>query len=127
MKIITRKKMRTVQEKTAEAFDREFNKVSGEITEDTELVWDAAPMCVHFVYEEHVKIAENARDELSLRGIKLKCKDCPHREKNPDGRKAGRKDFCPFAFMNQVRADDPACELFCSEVLRGETEVQEEE
>lgn len=125
MKTITRKKSRTVQATTAEEFDREFNRVSDELTETAELVWDTTPMCVHFIYEEHEKKAETAADELSLQGIHLKCKNCPHREVNPDGRKAGKKDFCPFALMQTTRADNNACEYFCSQVLRGEINALE--
>lgn len=125
MKTITRKKSRTVQAKSAEEFDRLFNSVSSELTETAELVWDGE-MCVHFIYEEHEKVAENARDQLALEGVHLKCKNCPHRQQNPDGRKAGRKDYCPYAFNQITRADDVACERFCSEVLRGEIKVLED-
>ena len=120
MKVITRKRSRTVQAKTAEQFDKEFEKASSELTEEAELVWDQEPMTVHFIYEERIRIPENSRDELQMKGIMLKCKNCPHREVNPDGRKAGHRDFCPFAFLQQTKAENPACELFCSEVLRGE-------
>ena len=125
MKTITRKKSRTVQAKSAREFDLQFNKTSEELNEDAELVWDGE-MCVHFIYEEHEKVPETAEDMLAVRGIHLKCKDCPYRVENPDGRKAGRKDYCPLKFMNQTRADDRACEEFCRQVLAGEAKVRED-
>lgn len=126
MKTITRRTSRTVQAKTAAEFDEAFDRASREAGDSYELVWDTAPMTVHFIIEEHVKVAETAADELSLQGIHLKCRDCPHREQNPDGRKAGKRDFCPFALMQETRADKNACEYFCSQVLRGEEKPLEE-
>lgn len=123
MRTLIRKRSRTVQAKSAEEFDREFNRISEELSEDAELVWDTAPMCVHFIYEEHTKVAESAADQFALHGLKMKCRNCPHLEKPEDGRV--KKCFCPFAFANTTREDQDACEEFYREVLAGEIKAKE--
>ena len=94
MKIITKKKSVTVHASTAKAFDRQFNEMSEQMTDDAELVWDSAPMTVHFIYEETVKIPETLAEYFELEGMVLHCIDCNHFIKGKDRR--CRNKGCEF-------------------------------
>ena len=50
MRIITKKRVRTIQASDPDEFDRKFNEASDEMTENIKLQWDTAPMCVHIIY-----------------------------------------------------------------------------
>ncbi len=115
MKVITKKRSVTVQAKTATAFDRRFNKVSEEMRDDVELVWDSAPMTVHFIYEETVKVPETLAEQFELDGMVFHCVDCPHfiKGKNKNYRSKG----CEF--KEGCKDFSEACELFYQEVLDG--------
>ena len=76
MKIIMRKKCRTVSAKSSAAFDRAFNEASTEIGEDVELEWEESiPMTVHMIYTERVEVPETLAEELKLRGEEYFCKE----------------------------------------------------
>lgn len=116
MKIVRRKKVKTVQAKSANAFDRKFNEAS-EGLEDYEIVWDTAPMCVHFLYEEVTKIAESTKEEYEeILGEHYYCKDCPYAKKGKD-----KRNGIQGCSKNVSVAKDftPACELFYKELALG--------
>lgn len=117
MKTVTRKKILTVQANTAEEFDREFNEASESLGYSVELKWDAAPMCVHFIYEETDKIPETCEDEFELQGIKYYCKDCPNMLKGKNRRE--KSHGCKYAEFGTVKDFTPACEYFYRQVLQG--------
>lgn len=122
MKVIVRKKSKTVQAATASAFDKRFEKVSEEMDDNVELVWDAAPMCVHFIYEETVKIPETLAEQFELDGLQRYCKDCPHFI--PGKNRSYRGQGCSLV-DNRVEYS-PACELFYHEVVDGKIKLMPE-
>ena len=111
MKRIRKKRVKTVQAKTAVEFDDLFNKVSDELTEQAELKWDGE-LCVHFIYDEVVEIPEDAQDEYLLRGDVYCCMHCPHLEqKNGECRcKYSRGYFTEY---------EPACKFFYQQLKDG--------
>ena len=123
MKRISRKMIRTVQASTAEDFDKEFNKASNEINENTTLVWEQMPLCCHFIYEVSETIPESASEELQLQGIKYYCKDCPFFYRKSKKRVV-RYD-CKYSETGTVVDFSPACSHFCRMVLDGEIEPVE--
>lgn len=122
MKVITKKKIRTVQATSATEFDRQFNEASEELSSSAELKWDAAPMCVHFIYEVEEQIPETVSDEFELQGIKYYCKDCPYLNKGKNKRQ--RSHGCKYAEFGTVTDFTPACEFFLKKVLNGEIEPE---
>lgn len=125
MKVIEKKKIMTVQAKNAEEFDRKFDEASDRLEqEDVELRWDAAPMCVHFLYTERVKIPETVAEEFKLQGITYYCKDCPHLQKGKDRRE--RSHGCRYAEYGTVTDYTPACEFFLKQVLAGKIKPLED-
>lgn len=116
MKVITRKRIRTVQAKSAAEFDDMFNKISDEMTTTAELKWDGE-LCVHFIYDEETRIAENVKDEFELRGETYTCCECPHFEKSDD--KRVKNHGCRYSKYGAVRECEPACEIFYRELING--------
>lgn len=117
MRVIARKRVRTVQANDPDEFDKMFNEASDELAENVKLQWDTAPMCVHFIYEEPVKIPETVADEFELQGIKYYCKDCPNFQKGKN--KRCRSQGCKYAEYGTVADFTPACEWFYKQVLQG--------
>jgi hypothetical protein len=124
MKVITRKRVRTVQADDADEFDRKFNAVSDELTEDAKLQWDTAPMCVHFIYEEQEKVPETVADEFELQGIKYYCKDCPNMIKGKSKRE--RSHGCKYAEYGTVKDFTPACEWLYKMIVQGKVIPEED-
>ena len=116
MKVITRKRIRTVQAKSAAEFDDMFNKISDEMTTTAELKWDGE-LCVHFIYDEETKIAETVKDEYELRGETYTCSECPYFEKSEDRRV--KYHGCRYAKYGSVQAGESACEIFYRELMNG--------
>ena len=85
MKTNVRTRMKTIQAKTAEEFDRLFNEANDEL-KDVELRWDTAPMCVHLIYKEEILEPETLAEEFELRGEHYYCKDCPFFKRGKDKR-----------------------------------------
>lgn len=109
----------TVHASTAKAFDRQFNEMSEQITDDAELVWDSAPMTVHFIYEETVKIPETVAEYFELKGIVLHCIDCKHFVKGKDRR--CRSKGCEF---KEGCCDfTPACDMCYEEAFKSEAKA----
>lgn len=123
MKIITRKKSKTIHASTPDAFDRKFQQASETITENVELVWDAAPMTVHFIYDEVVKIPETLAEKFELDGLQYYCKDCPNFVKGKNRKYKGQG--CTLV---DGRVDfSPACELFYRELMDGKIKLIRED
>ena len=123
MKTITKKKSRTVTAKTGEEFDREFNSISDELETGFELVWDPTPMCVHFIYDEQMKIPETVAEELALRGEHYFCKDCPYLQRGKNKRE--KSHGCKYAPYGTVQEFSPACEFFLKKLITGEVKAVE--
>ena len=122
MKIVTRKKCRTVSAKSAAEFDEEFNRVSESLPRSAELVWDGE-MMVHFIYEEDEKIAETVADEYELQGLCYKCENCPYLEMDEDRRR--RRHTCKYSEYGVTFDDSPACEVFYKALRAGKIEPLE--
>ena len=117
MKIITKKKCRTVSASSPAEFDREFDKASTEIGEEVDLEWEKGmPLTVHLIYTVQEQVAETLSEELALRGEHYYCKDCPYSEKAENGR-SGIKG-CTKG-MPGVVDYTPACELYLRDILQG--------
>ena len=116
MKIVMRKKCRTVSAKTPAAFDEEFNEATLELGTDIELKWEQAPNTVHIIYTEREQVPETLSETLALRGERYFCKDCPYSEKGENGRcgiqgcKKGVPDVVDYT---------PACDIFLKDLIQG--------
>ena len=122
--MITKTKLRekTVSAKSAEEFDRLFEKQSELIGDDYELQWDSMPLTVHFIYKETVRIPETVADEYEMRGERYYCKDCPYFGKHADGRR--RNGGCKYS-EHEVVDYTPACELFYKRYAKGEIDKED--
>ena len=120
MKEITKFKSRSVKATSCEEFDRKFNEASDELSEDVELVWDASPMCVHFVYKQKELIPETIADEFELKGIRYYCKDCPNMLRGKNKRE--KSHGCKYAEFGTVTDFTPACDYFLRELKTGRLE-----
>ena len=124
MKIINRKKIKTIHSSDPEEFDALFNEASEQMSADYTLIWDAAPMTVHFIYEELERIAESYHDEFVLEGKNYYCKDCPYFQRGKNKRL--RSKGCKFGEFGEVKDFTPACELFCKKVKEGKLKPVED-
>lgn len=125
MKVLTRKTSRTVCATSAEDFDRKFNEVSESLGSDAELVWDTAPMTVHFIYKEKVRIPETVKEEYEeILGEHFFCRQCPYAIRGKDGRN-GIKG-CSKHVRENVVDYDSACEMFYKELAQGKIKPRED-
>ena len=123
MKVITKKKSKTIRAKTADSFDRQFQEASDSIDEEYDLVWDSAPMCVHFIWEEKIRIPESLTEKFELEGLQRFCKDCPNFIKGKDRRYRGQG-----CRLTDGRTEySPACELFYRGVVDGTIKLMKED
>ena len=118
----TTRKMKTIQEHTAAAFDEKYNKANEELNV-VEEKWDTAPMCVHLIYEEQKLVPETLSEEFELRGEHYYCKDCPYfiRGKNKRCKSIG----CKYSPYGTAADFNPACEYFFKQLINGKIEPVE--
>lgn len=70
----------------------------------------------YITYLECQKVPETLSDELELRGLQIKCNDCPYIQRTTDAR---RKRFkCPYAPYGQTYLESPACNKFYEDLIQ---------
>ena len=80
----------TIETSSATEFDEKVNQAVREhATDNVEVIRRldvSGTHCAYVVWEEEVKKPEDARDRLSLKGLHVKCGDCPFFELPSDKR-----------------------------------------
>lgn len=119
------KMQRTIECTSAVEFDEKVNAIVQEhSTENVEVIrrMDVKGHCAYVTWEEESLKPETAKDRLSLKGIDIRCGDCPFFELPDDKRikfircdKDNRLKRCSY--------DSYACEWMCEQIEKGEVEI----
>lgn len=123
------KKKFKMQKTIESAFPDEFDKwVNDEVlkhsAQNVEVIrrLDVDGHCAYVVWDEETIIPETASDRLQLKGIDIRCGDCPFFELPNDKR---------IKFIKCEKSNEPvrshfdrrACEWLCEQVEKGEVEI----
>ena len=120
MKIIENKKYKIIYDRSASVFEKKLNTAIEDL-EDHDLditISDkrTSGFLAYIVYSENHKIPENVADEMEIRGLQIKCRDCPYLKRSADSR---RKKFkCDHAPHGITFVDSPACNRFYEELIQ---------
>ena len=120
MKYIDKKKYRIIYDRTASGFEKKLNDTIEDL-EDYKpevKISESRPsgFLAYLTYDETHKIPENLEDELEIRGLQIKCSDCPYMQRSSDHR---RKSFpCVYATYGKTFNDSPACNKFYEDLIK---------
>lgn len=119
MKVIEKKRTKTISAKTPAEFDKLYNQTFEELGEyepDVREFEMDGTMFARFNYTVTDKIAEDTGDIFMQHNVECTCSDCPFLEIGTDAR---RKWFpCKYASCGETRLDSRACEVFYKEAVR---------
>lgn len=79
-----------IESPNGKIFEAEYNKAMKELAKyspKTIYPENVPGHCAYIVYTESIVEAEDARDRLELKGVKLVCGQCPYYKEPGDGRK----------------------------------------
>lgn len=118
-------KYRTIDEKTAEAFDNALNAATEELAEYEPKVTFVDKFCARLeFYPKEKVIVESVRDEFALEGICYHCRNCPYLDIPQDRRV--KYGSCKYSPTRRRSKDQEACELFYKWVSQNAVEVTED-
>ena len=125
MKTITKKRSRSFKASTPQEFDKYYADICDELADEG--ISSDKPekdgTMYHIYYSYTVQVAENAREEYELRGLKYYCKDCPWFGKSADKRRSSTG--CTKGVQNAVDYTC-ACEMFYTMLANGTIKPREE-
>lgn len=106
--------------KTAATFEKKLNDAIEDLNDQhpeiTISEQHPSGFLAYLKYTVSNRVPENLEDELQIRGIQIKCNDCPYLQRSNDCR---RKKFpCMYAPHQLTYADSPACNRFYEELIR---------
>lgn len=116
---------RTIESSFPDEFDKLVNEtVQAHSTENVNVIrrMDVSGHCAYITWEEESLKPEDARDRLYLKGIDIRCGDCPFFEL-PDDK---RIKFIRCEKAQSIRRcsyDSYACDWICEQVEKGEVEI----
>lgn len=102
-------------------YEEEFNRMAEELKEKSPTIKDIfenGTLTTVFTYEEEERVPECAKDEAEIAGIRYTCGDCPYLQDDGDKRK--RSFPCDYSEWSRTRVDQPACDKFYRDLMRGE-------
>ena len=111
-----------VQSNSASAFEEELNARIRELSDKSPVVkFDG--LTAYISYTEMVRIAENMSDEYELRGVTLRCEDCPMfapilKEDGTEDKRVKYGD-CELAKYGRTMKDSRACEQLFTMIQNG--------
>lgn len=115
------KKIKVIQTKDPEEFQREFDRWMDELAdfEPQERIepFDGAHVA-YILYEETTREFDRVSDEFHAEGIHYLCAQCPLHEPAEDGRQ--KKVWCKYADCGMTDLRREACELFYKKVKQSE-------
>ena len=120
MREIERTRSRSFTAKTPAEFDKQYNRIADELTQDGIVPGrpekDGSMYHVFYSYTELVP--ENAKEMCELDGRKFYCKDCPYFDlgKNNKCKSVG----CTLDIEHNAVDYTPACEMFYNQYAKGE-------
>ena len=120
MKSIENKKYRIIYDRTAAGFEKKLNDAIEDLDEyhPEVTISESRPsgFLAYLTYTVDKKIPENIGDELEIRGMQIKCQDCPYLERSQDNR---RSNFpCKYAPYGKTNLQSPACNKFYEDLIR---------
>ena len=120
MKNVENKRYKIIYDLTASGFEEKINTALEDLEDyHPEITIDGKQQkgfLAYIVYSEDHKIPENVADEMEIRGLKIKCSDCPYLKRSADNR---RKKFrCDHAPHGITFIDSPACNRFYEELIQ---------
>ena len=109
--------MRAIQAKTAEAFQKAYNKAWEELAEHEPVErWaTTTDFCVYLIYDETIKTPQTAREIYEYRGEVYHCYDCPYLGRQSDMRV--KYIPCP---TGRTTARSTCCDMFYELLAKGE-------
>lgn len=115
MKDETYLKYAIVQGRTVEELTDALNSKLYEVKEKNPSV-EFDGLTARIMYVETVRIPEGIQDEFRLKGVTMKCADCPYFEstKKTDGSvdERTKKGKCPITPYGMTYSDACACDMF---------------
>ena len=119
MKYLENKKYRIIYDRTASGFEKKLNDAIEDLEEykPEVTISESRPsgFLAYMTYTIDRKIPENIADELEIRGLQIKCSDCPYCEIPKDNRK--KKAQCQYATYGITFADSPCCNKFYEDLI----------
>ena len=120
MKVLESKKYKIIYDKSASGFEKKLNDAIEQLNDHALEVniteQHQNGVLAYIKYSNDVKIPESIADELELRGLQIKCADCPYIQKTDDQRK--KKFPCKYASYGSTFLDSPACNRFYEELIQ---------
>ena len=120
MKYIEKKIYRIIYDRTASGFEKKLNAAIDDL-EDYEpevTISESRPtgFLAYLTYTMEHRTPENIADELEIRGLKIKCQDCPYMKKINNQKK--KMFACEYATYGKTFKDSPACNKFYEDLIR---------
>ena len=111
-----------VRSDSASAFEGELNARIMELSDKNPIVkFDG--LTAYISYTETVRIPENISDEYELKGVSLRCEDCPMFDpiRKEDGTEDRRVRYgnCELAKYGRTTKDSPACDQLFTMIENG--------
>lgn len=117
----TKERIKVIECDSGAEFEMELNRAFETLTDRKGFRYEIRERknghCAYVFWKEVERIAETARDQCDLDGIRLYCGDCPKCDRPLDKRK--KWCVCPLAPGGYVSMNESACEWFCREYLAG--------
>ena len=119
MKYIEKEIYKILYDRTASGFEKKLNSAIEDLEDYNPKVTisESRPsgFLAYLTYTIEHKTPENVADELQIRGLSIKCEDCPYLERTQDRRKKSFK--CEFATYGKTFLDSPACNKFYEDLI----------
>ena len=122
-----KKKKKQIAVITAERgsdFEREVNERLEQVAGcEPDIIFKMDTDChiAYITWEETVEALETAADRYNAMGIKLKCGQCPYRERPKD--KRVRYTSCTLGDRQGIAYGDPACDRLYEMLEKGEVQL----
>lgn len=118
MKILRSQKCKAIKEADPRAFEAEFiDALRGIRNPDIMKDYRDGHFIAIITWEEEEKIIETVADEFHLEGLRYVCGQCPHCEKDGDGRK--KRFPCKYSEYSSVDIRQECCEMFYKKLKQG--------
>ena len=113
------KKYKIIYDRSASGFEKKLNDAIADLSEHHPeiTISEQRPtgFLAYLTYTETTRIPEDIGDELTLRGLQIRCSDCPYMQQSNDNRM--KKHHCEYAHYGITYADSPACNKFYEELI----------
>ena len=121
MKKKDKKLFRCIEAETASEFEQQISAIYADHPA-AEVLFREKTFLAYVTWTEVELVPETAHEELLLKGVDLRCRDCPYLERKNDRRL--RYHECGLTGETKFR-NDPACDILCGRYWRREVDKDE--